>query len=106
ALRLAFGGVGNALHPDAAKIVEAARARPAFEQVGVAEARNQYDIGTRVAAPKPQEVASTEDRMIPGPAGELKIRVYRPTGAKPEEVLPALVYFHGGGWVLGHVDGH
>lgn len=106
ALRQAFGGIGQSLHEDAAKIVAAARTRPGFEQVGVAEARAQYDIGTKVAAPKPQEVASTADRAIPGPAGDIKVRVYRPAGSKADEVLPALVYFHGGGWVLGHVDGH
>jgi acetyl esterase len=106
ALRRAFGGIGQQLHPDAAKIVETARARPAMNAGTVAQAREQYDTGTRVAAPKPQEVASVQDRAIPGPGGDLKVRIYRPVGAKPDEVLPALVYFHGGGWVLGHVDGH
>ena len=106
ALRQAFTGTGRVLHPDAAKIVEAARQRPGFEEGTPQFAREQYDIGTRVAAPKPQEVASSVDRNIPGPGGELKVRITRPMGSKPEDVLPALVYFHGGGWVLGHVDGH
>jgi acetyl esterase len=106
ALRQAFGDVPQALHPDAAKIVAAARTRPGFEQGTPADAREQYDIGTRLAAPKPQEVASAQDRAIPGPGGDLRVRIYRPAGSAPDEVLPALVYFHGGGWVLGHVDGH
>jgi len=46
-------------------------------------------------------VAEVADRRIPGPGGELPIRVYRPDGAGP---LPMLVYLFGGGWVLGTVD--
>lgn len=48
-----------------------------------------------------QEVARVENRSIPGPAQPIPIRVYWPaTGPK----LPALVYFHGGGWVIGNLD--
>ena len=32
------------------------------------------------------------------------LRYYRPLGSKPDEALPALVYFHGGGWVIGDLD--
>jgi acetyl esterase len=38
---------------------------------------------------------------IPGPGGELPLRLYRPAGERP---LPALLYFFGGGWVLGTID--
>lgn len=47
---------------------------------------------------QPVPVASVVDRTIPGPAGELPIRVYTPEGPGP---FPALVYFHGGGFVVG-----
>jgi len=47
------------------------------------------------------DVADQSDRMIPGPGGELPIRVYTPFGDGP---FPVFVYFHGGGWVLGNVD--
>ncbi|MDH3680223.1 MAG: alpha/beta hydrolase [Acidimicrobiia bacterium] len=47
-------------------------------------------------------VADQSDRTIPGPAGEIPMRVYTPEGDGP---FPALVYFHGGGWVLGDLDG-
>lgn len=43
-----------------------------------------------------------EDRSIPGPAGAIPVRVYRPG----EEQAPVLVYFHGGGWVLGSLNTH
>ncbi|MFZ2362282.1 MAG: alpha/beta hydrolase [Anaerolineae bacterium] len=51
---------------------------------------------------QPVPVASVVDRTIPGPAGELPIRVYTPEGPGP---FPAVVYFHGGGFVVGSIDG-
>jgi acetyl esterase len=50
-----------------------------------------------------EEVAHVEDREIPGPAGAIPTRLYRPEGTAP---LPFLVYFHGGGWVLGGLGSH
>jgi acetyl esterase len=51
-----------------------------------------------------EEVASVEDRRIPGPAGAIRVRVYAPErAARP---LPLLVYFHGGGFVLCDLDTH
>lgn len=57
------------------------------------------------AAAIPSEVVcdSVEDRTIPGPAGEIPIRVYRP---RPGPGLPVVVYFHGGGWVCGSLKTH
>src|SRR5438067_11973787 len=46
-----------------------------------------------------------EERTIPGPAGPIPARVYRPAPAT-DEVPPALVYFHGGGWLLGSPRTH
>ena len=48
-------------------------------------------------------VAMVEDRVIPGPAGDLPVRVYTPVGREP---FPLVLYFHGGGWVLGNLDTH
>jgi acetyl esterase len=42
-----------------------------------------------------------EDRTIPGPDGAVPVRIYAPVGAAP---FPAIVYFHGGGWVVGDLD--
>jgi acetyl esterase len=49
------------------------------------------------------EAVSTADRSIPGPAGDLPVRVYTPDGEGPFGVL---VYYHGGGWVIGSLDTH
>ncbi len=67
-------------------------------------ARAGYD-----AAPKPpgDHVAGVVDATVPGPTGAVPIRVYTPTevtAGDPE--LPVVVFFHGGGWVLSHLDGH
>lgn len=48
-----------------------------------------------------EPVASVVDRTIPGPEGELPIRIYSPD---PDQALPVLVYFFGGGWTLGNLD--
>lgn len=66
--------------------------------VGVLRA-NTYD---RIAiAGLPEEIFSVTDRFIPGPSADLPIRIYRPNNQKN---LPALVYFHGGGWVVNFLD--
>jgi acetyl esterase len=51
----------------------------------------------------PDEVDEVVDLMIPGPAGKLRVRVYRPLST---ELLPVVIWFHGGGWVVGTLDSH
>ena len=51
----------------------------------------------------PEDLASVEDRDIPGPAGDIPVRIYTPEGAGP---LPVTVFFHGGGWVIMDVESH
>src|SRR5437660_7892446 len=51
----------------------------------------------------PEPVAHVENRTIPGPGGEIPIRIYTPQGNGP---FPLLVYFHGGGWVVCDLDTH
>ncbi|TDL33358.1 alpha/beta hydrolase fold domain-containing protein [Arthrobacter nitrophenolicus] len=48
------------------------------------------------------DVESVIDRTIPGPAGDIRIRVQKPLGGSDATV----VYFHGGGWILGDLDSH
>jgi acetyl esterase len=52
---------------------------------------------------RPAPVASIQDRIIAGPGGELPLRIYTPAGTAP---FAALVYFHGGGWVVGSIETH
>ena len=78
----------------------AAVAAPDYATLTPGEARAAHLQTLRQAGP-PEEVGSVEERSIPGPAGALPVRVYRPTD---DRSLPALVYFHGGGWVVGNLD--
>ncbi len=67
-----------------------------------AQARRRFEMMS-LAARNPEPVGRTEDRRIPGPADEIPVRIYAPEGAGP---FPGLVYFHGGGWVLGGFESH
>lgn len=51
--------------------------------------------------PPPVSLASVSDRTLPGPAGEIPVRVYTPEGTGP---FPVIAYFHGGGFVVGDLD--
>jgi acetyl esterase len=79
----------------------AANPGPQLHELPVAQARAFFD---QMQLPRPEvKVAEVMDRRIPGPAGELPVRIYRPEGEAP---FPALVYFHGGGWVIGSLETH
>jgi acetyl esterase len=96
------------LDPDAETLLAMIRAagRPPMETLTPEEARQAFTAGRKVTAPEPQEVAEVRDLACPGPRGEIKLRAYRPRGTATEEILPALIYFHGGGWLLGDLDSH
>ncbi len=51
----------------------------------------------------PEDVESVEDSSVPGPAGDIAVRIYRPSAGRS---LPALVWYHGGGFVIGDLDSH
>lgn len=85
-----------ALDPDAAARVASFGEIPPMRQRGVAAVRAAVE-----SAPLPDEMpamASIGDTTIPGPAGPVPVRIYRPTD---DSAAPALVYFHGGGLVMG-----
>ena len=96
------------LDPQAKAVIDAAaRANiPPYSQLGAGEARRVYRGMCEQSAPAPLEVSLVENRSIPGPGGPLAIRHYRPHGIAAGATLPALVFFHGGGWVLGDLDTH
>ena len=75
---------------------------PLLEQ-GVEEARRQNRMRAPMLAGEPEPVASIEDIRVPGPRGSIGCRIYAPVRG---ESLPALLYLHGGGWVLGDLDTH
>jgi acetyl esterase len=66
------------------------------------EARAGFAALVAVAGP-PEQEAPTEDRNVPGPVGDIPVRVYRP---ESDQALPLVVYFHGGGFVIGDIATH
>jgi acetyl esterase len=88
------------LDPQARAVLDmlAALGAPAVGTVPAPEARIAMAMQP---LPPGAPVANVEDRAIPGPAGQIPVRIYTPEGNAP---FPVLVWFHGGGWVLGTLD--
>jgi acetyl esterase len=90
------------LDPQAQVILEAMSAGLPFEpDLDVDEFRAQF---SEMSLPSEAvSIAKAEDRSIRGPQGEIPIRIYTPEGDGPH---PMVVYFHGGGWVIGSIETH
>lgn len=90
-----------ALDPQAKFLLEQMEAAgaPLMSSLSPEEARMTTDFSQ--LAGTPEEVAKIDNRTIPGPAGEIPVRIYTPEGEGP---FPALVYYHGGGWVIGDLE--
>lgn len=91
------------LDPNVQTMLEAmaAQGAPAFHEVSPEAARV---LVREMGMPgEPEPVESVADRTIPGPGGDIPIRVYTPKGALP---FPVLVFFHGGGWVICDLETH
>jgi acetyl esterase len=74
---------------------------PPLYSMSLAAARAADLASIRDSGGEPEPVHEVVDLVIPGPGGDLPLRVYRPASQRP---LPALLYFFGGGWVLGAID--
>ena len=98
----------SAVHPQVALLLERAAKSPLppFYTVPPHIARRIYRDTRAAVSPPAPEVAESKLMILPGPGGPVAVRAYRPLGAKPQELLPALVFFHGGGWVIGDLDTH
>src|SRR5581483_9358517 len=78
---------------------------PEFWQLTPDQAREQYRL--RVDKLKVREpIHRTEDRRIPGPGSHIALRVYTPRDPRPGERLPVLLWYHGGGFVVGDLETH
>jgi acetyl esterase/lipase len=97
------------LDPDAAAVYKAFQeaGRPPYETVSPAEARQLYLAGRVVSNPEPPELESARPLAIPAPHGSIPARIYTPKRLRKTDGLsPCLVFFHGGGWVIGDLDSH
>jgi cation diffusion facilitator CzcD-associated flavoprotein CzcO/acetyl esterase/lipase len=95
-------GVIRRLQPDMAMVLDllASLGLPAIETMSAADAR-AFSEATAASRPPGPEVGEITDALLPGPAGDLAYRLYRPPTRGPH---PLIAYFHGGGWVLGSQD--
>jgi acetyl esterase len=73
---------------------------PPINELSVREARLSSAVLAAMQG-VPEPVAGVEDRILPGPGGGIPIRIYKPAGNGP---FPVLLYFHGGGWVIGDIE--
>src|SRR5919109_3022241 len=92
------------LDPQAHAFLEqlAAAGAPPLPELSVAEAR-QVIVALFGTQGDPEPVGAVAERTIPGAAGEMPTRIYTPYGTGP---FPVLVYFHGGGWVIGNLEAY
>lgn len=94
------------LDPQAQALIDliAERGLPLTHTLAPPEARAFYRERRHFSQPAPRAMAEVRDLAAPGPLGTIPLRLYRPAGvASP---APTLVYYHGGGWVIGDLDTH
>lgn len=97
------------LHPQARALIDlmAERGVPPTHTLSPADARNFYRERRFFTQPEPPAVAEVKDLSATGPHGAIPLRLYKPLGVQAASSgLPVLVYFHGGGWVIGDLDTH
>ena len=94
--------MGATVHPQAQQILDAKAALgvPPFWELSPGQARAVVDANAAFIGAGP-DVASVRDIVIPSQAGGIRARLYSPTADAPGVV----VYYHGGGWVVGSVEG-
>jgi acetyl esterase len=78
---------------------------PATHTLSPVEARRYYRERRSFTQAQPLPVASVTELSAPGPHGAIPLRLYKPLPASTD-ALPVLVYYHGGGWVIGDLDTH
>ncbi|WP_408010411.1 alpha/beta hydrolase [Pseudalkalibacillus sp. A8] len=92
------------LHPQAKALLKIfiSKGLPPIEELPVDEARASFKAMSQKLN-RSEKIARVEDRKIPGFKDDITIRIYHPDET---ENLPALIFFHGGRWVIGDLDTH
>jgi len=96
------------LHPQARALLDFIERSglPPTHTLPPVEARAFYRERRAFTQPAAPEVSTVRDLQAEGPHGAIPLRLFRPRGAAAEAILPVLVYYHGGGWVIGDLDTH
>jgi acetyl esterase len=74
---------------------------PPVHELPIEQVRVNHERETEELSGDGEPVEEVRDLGVPGPAGEIPVRVYRPAGEGP---LPVVVWLHGGGWAVGSLD--
>ncbi len=80
--------------------------KPPYRETPLEEARAGYQVTVNLFDPSGEDIHRSEDRSIPGPAGDIPVRVYWPRDTADGESLGVMIYVHGGGFVIGDLDTH
>jgi acetyl esterase len=96
------------LHPQARALLDFIEQRgvPPTHTLSPSDARTFYRERRFATQPPAPVVGQVQDQLAMGPNGSIPLRLYRPRGSSDTAVLPVLVYFHGGGFVIGDLDTH
>jgi acetyl esterase len=96
------------LHPQAQQVCDliVASGRPPLETLSPPDARKAYLASKPILQPDPPPVTEVLALEAKGPAGPIPLRLYRGQGVPRGGMQPALIYFHGGGWVIGDLESH
>jgi acetyl esterase/lipase len=78
---------------------------PKMWEMSPTDARAAFAVMMQLVGPKDVPIGKIENLVVPGPGGDIPIRVYAPV-AGGGDPLPALIYFHGGGFVIGDLETH
>ncbi|PYM98259.1 MAG: acetyl hydrolase [Candidatus Rokuibacteriota bacterium] len=97
-----------ALDPQAQAVIDLVikSGRPAYNTLSPKDARQLFRETRPASTPTPPEIGAVRNLVANGPGGPIPLRVYRPAGVAASVALPGLMYFHGGGWVIGDLDTH
>ena len=96
-----------ALDPQAANVIDliVKSGRPPYHQLTPKDARQMFRETRPASTPPAPQIGAVRDVLTEG-AQAIPLRVYRPPGVSDSRRLPVLVYFHGGGWVIGDLETH
>ena len=98
----------TALDPQAKMVIDLIikSGRPPYHQLSPKDARQMFRDTRPASTPPAPEIGAVRELTADGPAGPVRLRLYRPRGVAASAPLPALIFFHGGGWVIGDMDTH
>jgi acetyl esterase len=92
------------LDSGAANVLAAMAGQPTLDSMTPPQARAMFSMAFPTMQAAKPEVAEVRDLAAEGARGSIPLRLYRPAGSAAKAVLPGIVFFHGGGWVIGDLE--